>query len=164
MKATRDSSGNLLVTSAETFVSVLLLLCVTGAIAIWFAPIRSSGAAGWTGVFAIFGLALLAANERSRFFFDRGRAVLIWRKDTPFRHESGEIDFAAITALSLERDFNSGGRRGGARRLVLHTKNGPLPVTTAYTGIGNAAQRVGESICAYLDEVAPIHERPFITD
>jgi hypothetical protein len=131
MKASRDESGNLIVTNVEMFVRGLLVVFGVGVVAAWLAPIPTRQSLGWSVVCAVFGLALLAANERSTFVFDRRSALLRWRKDTPFRHLAGEMPFAAITALSIERDFKSAAPspgRGGARRLVLLTTSGPIPI------------------------------------
>ena len=61
-------------------------------------PVRP--ALGTTAVCVVMGLALAAANEPSEFVFDRERRVVRWRRDTPFRRDSGEIPFSAITGLS----------------------------------------------------------------
>jgi hypothetical protein len=111
----------------------------------------------------IFGIALVAADERSRFVFERQRSLITWRKDTPFRHDAGEIPFSSITALSLERDFARSGQRGSARRLVLLTTQGPIPVTSAYSGIDRTQERVGHAIREFLIERLPGREIPFQT-
>jgi hypothetical protein len=163
MNASRDAAGHLLVTNVETFIRVLLGLAMVGVVVAWTAPLPIRQAAGWTAVCSVFALALTAANERSTFAFDRQSLTLRWRRDTPFRHESGEVPFATITALSIERDFmkaSRGPRRGGAKRLVLLTTQGPIPFTTSFTGIGTAAEEVGQEVRRYLMESIPDREIP----
>jgi hypothetical protein len=166
MKVSKDESGNLIVTNVETFVRALLGAFGVGIVAAWVAPIPTRQTLGWSVVCGVFVVALLVANERSTFVFDRGAGILRWSQDTPFRHLSGEVPFASITALSIERDFRfrSGARssqgRGGARRLVLLTTSGVIPFTAAYTGVGSDAQDVGREVQKYLGEVAPGPEIP----
>jgi hypothetical protein len=164
MKASRDESGNLIVTNAEMFVRVLIGVFVVMVIAAWMGPATMRRPLGWSAVCAVFVLALVAADERSTFVFDRRSALLRWRKDTPFRHLAGEVPFSEITALSIERDLIDDsppyGRRG-ARRLVLHTTSGPIPVTTAFTGVGSDAEGVGREVQQYLGDVSPGREIPF---
>jgi hypothetical protein len=168
MKASKDESGNLMVTNVERFVRALLGAFGVGLIAAWIAPIPTRQSLGWSAVCVVFGLALLAANERSTFVFDRGARILRWSQDTPFRHLSGEVPFASITALSVERDFRFRGAtpsqgRGGARRLVLLTTSGVIPFTSAYTGIGSDAEKVGRAVHQYLADGAPGREIPLRT-
>ena len=162
MTASRDAAGRLIVTNVEWFIRILLGLAAGGIVAAWLAPISMRSAWGWTALSAVFSLALSAANERSLFAFERHSRTLRWRRDTPFRHAAGDVPFAAITALSIEHDFRSASPskgRGGARRLVLLTTEGPIPVTSAFTGIGSDAETVGREIQMYLKEVAG-HEIP----
>ncbi|HEX8944233.1 MAG TPA: hypothetical protein VF785_13930 [Gemmatimonadaceae bacterium] len=164
MKVSRDASDHLIVTSVETLIRILLGLAVLGIAVVWTSRATITQALGWTAVCAVFGLALTAANERSTFDFDRASLTLRWRQDTPFRHVSGEIPFSAITGLSIERDFKSASPargRGGARRLVLLTAQGPIPFTTAFTGLGSNAADVGEEVRRYLTEALPGREIPF---
>jgi hypothetical protein len=160
VNATRDQAGNLIVTNSERLIRVLLAAFLVAILGVWMAHAPIKEAVGWTAVCAIFGLALLAANERASFVFDREAAVVRWRQDTVFRHDSGEIPFAAITGLSLERDFNRS-RRGGARRLVILTAGGATPVTTAFSGVGRSNEDVGLAVQSYLKELAPGKEVPF---
>lgn len=155
MRVSRDASGTLTITNVEVFVRVLRAVFVTGMLAVWFAPIDPGQRAMWAGVAGLFALALTAADERSLFVFDSHDAVLRWRKDTPFRHVAGTVPFSAITGLSLERDFRSNGRRGNARRLVIHTTSGPLPVTTAFTGLGSAAEDAARELQRYFAAAQP---------
>jgi hypothetical protein len=161
MNATRDQAGNLIVTNSERLIGVLLAAFLVAILGVWMAHAPIKQAVGWTAVSAIFGLALLAANERASFVFDREAAVVRWRQDTVFRHDSGEIPFAAITGLSLERDFNRISRRGGARRLVILTAGGAIPVTSAFSGVGRSNEDVGLAVQSYLRELGPGHEVPF---
>jgi hypothetical protein len=168
MKASQDDSGNLIVTNVLTLVRALLGVFGVGVVVAWIAPIPSRQSLGWSAVCVVFVLALLAADERSTFVFDRRAGILRWRQDTPFRHLSGEVPFASITALSVERDFRFRGAtpsqgRGGARRLVLLTTSGVIPFTTAYTGIGSDAEDVGGIVQQYLADVAPGREIPLRT-
>lgn len=163
MNASRDESGNLIVRNIETFVRALLCAFGVGMVAAWLVPITTRQSLGWSVVCTSFVLALLAANETSTFVFDRRSALVRWRRDTPFRHFAGEVPFAEITALSIERDFKSAAPsrgRGGGRRLVLLTTSGPVPVTTAFTGFGSDAEDVGREVQQYLGEVAPGREVP----
>jgi hypothetical protein len=109
----------------------------------------------------VYLLALLAADERTTFEFHATEGRLRWRRDGIFRHESGQVGFADITGLSLERDFRPGGRRGGAKRLVVHTTDGPIAVTAAYSGIGRSALTVGRTIHSYLKVSMPDRDIPF---
>ncbi len=155
MKAERDACGNLVVTNIEVLIRILLALFVVGPIAAWLAPIPATAAAGWTALCCVFGLALFASDERATFVFDRSRALVSWRRDRAFRHDSGEIPFASISALALERDFARWSQLGGARRLVLLTSAGPVPVTSAFTGIGEDAETIGRLIQSCLRETPP---------
>jgi hypothetical protein len=145
-------------------IGLLVGLAVIGMAAVWIAPITIGRALGWTAIGGVFALALAAAYERSTFDFDRGSLTLRWRRDTPFRHASGVVQFGAITGLSIERDFKSANPamgRGGARRLVLLTTDGPIPFTTAFTGLGSSAEDVGREIRSYLKECVPDRDVPF---
>lgn len=161
MRVERDTSGRLVVTNIETFLAVLLVLNIAGAIAVWFAPIDARTAAGWTATFGVFALALTAAQERSSFVFDGARGLLIWRKRTPFRNEGGELTLDDVTGLSLESD-HSVGQHGTARRLVILTRKGPIPVTTAFTGVGRGAEQAGELVRSYLAEQSPPRQMTFV--
>lgn len=163
MKLDRTEHGDLVVTNRETFIRVCLVGCLAGIVLVWLVPVSLEQAIAWSVVFLVFGLALVAADERSRFVFDRERGVLSWRKDTVFRHAAGEIQLSAITALSLERDFATSGRRGNARRLVVLTTQGPIPVTSAYSGTDGTQEPVGRAIQQFLIERAPGSEIPFHT-
>jgi hypothetical protein len=158
MRVSRDASGTLTITNVELFLRVVRAGVVTVMLAVWFAPIPPLQRAGWALVAGLFALALTAADERAVFVFDSHDEVLRWRKDTPFRHASGMVPFGAITGLSLERDFARSGSRGSAKRLVIHTTNGPLPVTNSFTGFGRAAGDSGKILQEYLTEAQP--QRP----
>jgi hypothetical protein len=163
VNASRNAPGHLVVTSVETMIGVLLGLAVVGMAAVWIAPTTIARALGWTAIAGVFGLALAAAYERSTFDFDRGSLALRWRRDTPFRHASGVVPFGAITGLSIERDFKSASPamgRGGARRLVLLTTEGPIPFTTTFTGLGSGAEDVGQEVRRYLMECVPDRDVP----
>ena len=164
MRIERTERGDLVVTNRETFIRVLLIACVAVIVLVWLAPVSLKQAIAWSVVALIFGIALLAADERSRFVFDRERSVLRWRKDTRFRHAEGEIPLSSITALSLERDFATSGQRGTARRLVLLTSEGPIPVTSAYSGMDRTQEPVGRAIQQFVIERLPGREIPFHTD
>ena len=154
VKAARDRSGNLVITNVDGFLAVLLVLCILGAIAVWFTPVGNRTAAGWTALFAVFSLALIAAQERSSFVIDRTNGVLSWHRQKAFAHRRGQITLTAITKLSLERDQSSG-ERWTSRRLVIHTLAGPLPVNTGYSGMTRNMERVGEMLREYLAEILP---------
>ena len=139
MTASRDAAGSLIVTNVEWLIRILLGLAVAGIVAAWLAPISIRSAWGWTAVSAFFILALSAANERSMFAFELHSLTLRWRRDTPFRHAAGDVPFSAITALSVEHDFRSASPpkgRGGARRLVLLTTQGPIRFVGTYPNSG----------------------------
>jgi hypothetical protein len=161
MNARRDQAGNLIVTNSERLIRALLAAFPVATLGVWMAHAPIKQALGWTAICAIFGLALLAANERASFVFDREAAVVRWRQDTIFRHDSGEIPFAAITGLSVERDFNRISRRGGARRLVILTAGSAIPVTSAFSGVGRSREGVGLAAQSYLRQLAPGKEVPF---
>jgi len=158
MRVSRDAAGTLTITNVELFLRVARAGMVTAMLAVWFAPIPPLKRAAWALVTGLFALAITAADERAVFVFDSHDGVLRWRKDTPFRHASGTVPFSAITGLSLERDFSQNGARGNARRLVIHTTNGPLPVTNAFTGVGSAAEDAGRALQEYLTAAQP--QRP----
>jgi hypothetical protein len=158
MRVSRDASGTLTITNIELFVRVVRAGIVTVMLAVWFAPIPPLQRAAWALIAGVFALALTAADERAVFVFDSHDGVLRWRRDTPFRHESGTVPFGAITALSLERDFSRPGVRGNAKRLVIHTAKGPIPVTNAFTGVGRAAEQSGRMLQEYLTAAQP--QRP----
>jgi hypothetical protein len=161
MNARRDQAGNLIVTNSERLIRALLAAFPVATLGVWMAHAPIKQALGWTAICAIFGLALLAANERASFVFDREAAVVRWRQDTIFRHDSGEIPVAAITGLSVERDFNRISRRGGARRLVILTAGSAIPVTSAFSGVGRSREGVALAVQSYLRELAPGKEVPF---
>jgi hypothetical protein len=163
VNASRNAPGHLVVTNVETMIGALIGLAVVGMAAVWITPITIVRALGWTAIGGVFGLALAAAYERSSFDFDRGTLTLRWRRNTPFRHASGVVPFGAITGLSIERDFksaNPASGRGGARRLVLLTTDGPIPFTTAFTGLGSGAEDVGQEVRRYLMECVPDRDVP----
>jgi hypothetical protein len=153
MNATRDPLGQLVVTGVSVYTRILAALAVVGIPLAWISPIPGKQAVGWTAICLIFGAALVVADERVTFIFDPREQRLRWRRDTPFRHAAGEVAFAAITSLSMERDFKAAAPsqgRGGAKRLVLLTSDGPIPLTTAYTGVGSGAETVGRQIQEFL--------------
>ena len=187
MKATRDPSGNLVITNVEAFLAVLLLLCVTGAVAVWFAPVPTRTAVGWTALLGLFALALLSAQERSRFVFDRARGVLTWRTADETRIAGFQDGFSWLSRPDLVSIAAVQGHAIGAGfqlalacdlriaaegtvfamaetglGIVIHTQAGPVPITTAYTGVGDAAEQVGEAVRAYLAEIFPSRDLPFI--
>lgn len=155
MRVSRDASGTLTITNVELFLRLARAAIVTLMLAVWFAPIPPVQRAAWALVTGLFALALTSADERAVFVFDSHDGVLRWRKDTPFRHASGTVPFGAITGLSVERDFSRNGARGTAKRLVIHTTKGPLPVTNAFTGFGHAAEDSGRLLQEYLTSVQP---------
>ena len=150
MVATPQPDGSLRIYHFESFLLVLVIALVVIAIGIWFTPATPKQSAIWDAVLLVFSLAALAGVERSEFVFDRKTQSLSWRKKTPFRQESGTIPFGAIKSIVLQRDFTSSGRPGNARRLVILTTGGPVPVTNAYSGFTRAAERVGAEISDYL--------------
>jgi len=158
MRVSRDASGTLTITNIELFLRLVRAGIVTVMLAVWFAPILPLQRAAWALVAGVFALALTAADERAVFVFDSHDGVLRWKKDTPFRHASGTVPFSAITGLSLERDFSRSGSRGNAKRLVIHTTSGPLPVTNSFTGFGRAAEDSGRVLQEYLTAAQP--QRP----
>jgi hypothetical protein len=87
MKAWQDDSGNLIVINVLMFVRALLVAFGVGMVAAWIAPIPSRQSLGWSAVCVVFVLALLTADERSTFVFERRTGILRWRQDTPFRHD-----------------------------------------------------------------------------
>jgi hypothetical protein len=164
VKIEQTDTGTLVITNRETFIRVLLIGCAMVIVFVWLAPVPRREAIGWSAICFLFGLALIAADERSRFVFDRGRGVLTWRTDNVFRHAEGEIALSTITALSLEHSFTSSGGRSNAKRLVVLTSKGPLPVTRSYSGIDRTQQPVGRAIQQFLSEFSPAASIPFITD
>lgn len=150
MHIARDASGTLTVTNVESFIRLLRAFFIAVMLGIWLAPIEADQKIAWSLVCGLFVLALTAVDERSLFVFDTHAAMLRWRKDTPFRHLSGTVPYSAITGLSLERDFSRQGKRGTARRLVILTTNGPIPMTTAFTGVGGAAEETGRALQEYF--------------
>jgi len=153
--ATLQPDGSLRVYHFESFLLVLAIALTVIAIGLWFTPATPQQSAIWDVVLLLFSLAALAGVERSEFIFDKKTQSLSWRKKTPFRQESGTIPFTAITSIVMERDFTRSGRPGNARRLVILTTGGPIPVTNAYSGLTAAAERMGEEISAYLSAGAP---------
>jgi len=153
--ATLQPDGSLRVYHFESFLLVLAGALVVIAIGIWFTPATPQQSAIWDAILVVFALAALAGVERSEFVFDKKAQTLSWRKKTPYRQESGTIPFSAITSLVLERDFTRAGRPGNARRLVILTTGGPVPVTNAFSGLTAAAERVGAEVSAYLSAGAP---------
>lgn len=164
MRIEGTDTRKLVVTARETFIRVLLIGCVLVLVIVWLAPVPRKEAIAWSAICFLFGLAFIAADERSRFVFDRKTSVLTWRKDSAFRHTEGEIPLSAITALSLEQSFTSSGARSHARRLVILTTEGPLPVTRSYSGIDRTQEPVGRAIQQFLAEIAPGRSIPFITE
>ena len=164
MKLARNAQGDLIITSRETFVRVVLVAFVVLFILVWLAPVPISRAIAWSAVFILFGLALLAADERSTFVFDAHRGMLTWRKETPFRRTAGEIPLTSITALSLERDFGRSGQRSNAKRLVVLTTAGPLPVTNAFSGFDRTQEPVGRNLQQFLNMQRSGEAIPFVTD
>jgi len=155
MVATEQPDGSLRVYHFESFLLVLAGALLVIAVGIWFTPATPQQSAIWDTILLLFSLAALAGVERSEFVFDKQTQSLSWRKKTPFRQESGTIPFSAIKSLVLERDFTRAGRPGNARRLVILTASGPVPVTNAYSGLTAAAEQVGTEVSAYLSAGAP---------
>ncbi|HEX3866092.1 MAG TPA: hypothetical protein VHV78_05035 [Gemmatimonadaceae bacterium] len=164
MRATRDGNGNLIVTNTEVLLRVLLVGFVLVLAIAWLNHPPIKNGLGGTAICGIFILALLAGDERSTFELDRSRQLVRWRKTTVFRRSAGEIPFASITGLSLERDLSRNTTRGSPRRLVIHTTSGVVPVTTAYTGIGRQSETVGRAVQSYLNEGAAGKSVGFSTD
>ena len=164
MKLERHANGNLVVTSRETFIRVLQVVFVVLFILVWLMPVPLTRAITWSIVFVIFGIALLAGDERSTFVFDAEHNVLTWCRETRFRRLTGEMPLASITALSLERDFASSGQRGNARRLVVLTTKGPLPVTNAYSGFDRTQEAIGRAVQQFLNARRSGESIPFVTD
>jgi hypothetical protein len=65
------------------------------------------------------------------------------------------VPLSSITALSLQRDFATSGQRGNARRLVVITTQGPIPVTSAYSGLDKTQEPAGRAIQQFLTERQP---------
>lgn len=162
MRVSSDADGKLVVTNLEVFLMVLCVGFTAVGVGVWLSSLALRGKLGWSVLCLIFALATLSAVERSRFVFDRATRRLTWERRTPLRRSTGVVPFAQITGLSLERDFAPSGQRGNARRLVVHTTEGPLPVTRAFTGIGNAAEDAGIAIQRYLNASDPSREIPFV--
>ena len=163
MKAVRQPDGTLVVTNVERFLIALIGLFAVAFVAVWFSNVSPGRAIGLDAVFVLFIAACLAGAERSTFVFDASSQSLRWSQTTVFRRSAGTVPLNAISSLSLERDFARANRRGSACRLVLHTASGPLPVTSAFTGVGSANQRVGEEIRVYLSEAGNGRKIPFTT-
>lgn len=164
LKIERTPNGDLVITNRETFIRTLLVGCIAVMVIVWLAPVPLKEAIAWSAIAGIFGVALVAADERSRFVFDRARGVLAWTRETAFRRAVGEIPLSSITGLSLERDFATAGQRGNARRLVVLTTQGPIPVTTSYSGMDRTAEPTGRAIQHFLAERLPEQSVPFVTD
>ena len=164
MRLERASNGDLIVTNREMFVRVLLVAFIVLLVVLWLTPMPLAKRLGWSALFLVFGLALLAADERSTFVFDAKQGVLTWRKETRFRRVAGEIPLSSITALSMERHFTSSGQRGAAKRLVLLTTKGPLPVTQAFSGFDRTQEPIGRAVQQFLNGRQSGESIPFITD
>lgn len=153
MNAARDSSGNLIVSHRSRFIRVLIIASAAAALRPLVGPMPVKTAVAWVAVCLVFWVALLAADEQTRFMFDAHARVVRWSRRTRFRGESGEVPFAAITALSIERDFVASAPsrgRGGARRLVLVTSGAAIPFTTAFSGIGDDVETVARDVQQFL--------------
>lgn len=163
MKIERTTNGDLVITNRETFIHVLSIGCAAVLVLVWIAPVPLKQAIGWSVVALVLGLALVAADERSRFVFDHERGVLNWHRETRFQRNGGELPLTAITALSLQRDFTSSGQRSNARRLVVLTTQGPIPVTNAFSGFDRTQEPVGQAVQQFLNERASGQQIPFVT-
>lgn len=159
MHATTDSAGNLVVSHSENWLfAVVIALCVL-AIAAWFGNQTLASAIGWT-VGLLAGATLLYSGcERSVFTFDRSDDTLVWRRVKPFSRAEGRITFADITGLSLQQDFGDHGQRTVARRVVIHTVAGIVPVTTSFELGKGKGEQIAAQIIDVLHQARPQAER-----
>jgi len=123
-------------------------LTVAGA-AIWLSPATAGQCAGWDAVLGLFALASTAGVERSEFRFDQSTKTVSWSRRTVFRRLTGTFRFGDVTGIGFERSWTSS-RPSNARRLIIFTTRGPVPLTNAYSGILGAANAVGAEISSYL--------------
>lgn len=141
----------LVLTSAAHWAIAFMCLAAAGLCVVLSVQLPARPALGWTTVCVVFGSAFAMAYERSTFEFDASTSTLRWSRRGWFRTASGSVAFAQITDVFAERSFRSVTQslgRGGARRLVILTSDGPIPVTTGYTQ-GNF-EAVAEQVREFL--------------
>ena len=80
---------------------------------------------------AAFGAALFFENNI--FTFDVVERLLVWRKKRLLRGEYGTTPFLDIQSIVIER-CSSGKSSGLSTRIVMVTKQGKIPISSAYSG------------------------------
>lgn len=159
MKTDTDSSGNLVVSNYETWLLAAVIVLCAGAVAAWFGSESLAGTIGWSvGLLAVAAL-LYSGCERSVFLFDVANGALIWSRVKPFSRASGRVGFADITGLSLQQDFGDHGQRTRARRVVIHTTSGIVPITTSFEMSRTKGEEVATRIIDALHQSRPQAER-----
>jgi hypothetical protein len=159
MKADTDSSGNLVVSHSESWLLGIAIVLAAGSVAPWFGSETLVRTVGWSvGLLAIATL-LYSGCERSVFVFDVTNAAVVWRRVKPFSRAIGRVAFADITGLSLQQDFGDHGQRTVARRVVIHTNAGIIPITTSFEMSRKKGEQIATRIIDALHQSRPQVER-----
>ena len=155
MRTTTDRDGRLIVSNDERWVLVLVVALAIGAGLVWLGVASRQATLAWSVGMLVAATLVLAGWERSTFAFDPRARELQWCRGTPYRDARGAVPFADITMLSIEQGFGPNGARSGAVRLVLHTTDGVVPFTNAYTAGRAVPHRVATEVIALLRGADP---------
>lgn len=155
MRTATDARGTLTITSAERWLPVVAVLLLVGAVGVWLGFGPPEHTLAWSIGFFVAALVCVAGFERSAFVFDRERRELVWRRWTPVHRAEGRVPFGEITSVSLEQAFDTQGVRSNARRIVVHTTHGVIPVTTGYSAGLAGHLAVANRIADALEAASP---------
>lgn len=154
MKVTRLPNGSLLVESVPVLVSIIILACLAASLALLVDPLLEEPARYdniHVGVFclAICGGLIYFLWERTRFVFDPVMRRARWERTRPFRRERGEIDFAAIKRVTVER-VPKVGSNSRSCRVELVTAEARVPLTTVYSQGGTDHKALARTIEEFI--------------
>ncbi len=82
----------------------------------------------------VFGIGAAVCYENNLFRFDLVRRELVWRTGRLWRRRQGTVPFADIESVAIERGPSIRASSSSTHRLVLVTKDGKIPLSSAYLG------------------------------
>jgi hypothetical protein len=98
---------------------------------------------------AVTGLTAIAFYEKGRFTFDTSEKIVTWSRRSLWWGKSGTIPFGDIRAITLAKEWM--GNQDGGWRIEIRTKNGDIPLTRAYYGLGKKQmQSIVDQLAALL--------------
>jgi len=111
---------------------------------------------GVAAALAAIGSALF--YENNVFTLDVVERLLTWRKKRLLRGEQGTVPFADIESVVIER-CSSGESTGLSTRIVLMTKQGKIPVSSAYSGgLACSDERLADELQQLIGITADVQE------